>query len=68
MLCQLFGEAVGLERIGIDDNFFELGGHSLTAARLIVRACATVDSRLSIWLLFESPTVARLTDHLRKLS
>ncbi|MFF4083541.1 amino acid adenylation domain-containing protein [Streptomyces sp. NPDC001777] len=62
LACRMFAETLGVPRMGIDDNFFEAGGDSLLAASLLARLRARIDSRLTVAMLFEAPTVARLMD------
>src|SRR5205085_6228313 len=38
VLCGLFAEVLGVDRVGIDDNFFELGGDSIMSIQLVSRA------------------------------
>ncbi|MCC9738080.1 non-ribosomal peptide synthetase [Streptomyces sp. MNU89] len=38
ILCALFAEVLGAERVGPDDNFFRLGGDSITSMQLVSRA------------------------------
>ena len=38
-LCQIFAQALGLERLGVEDDFFLLGGNSLSAMQLMSRIC-----------------------------
>ena len=59
-LAELFGTALGIERIGVDDSFFELGGDSLLATQLLSSLNETFRVDLPLRVLFEATTPAQL--------
>lgn len=36
--CNIFGEVIGIERVGAEDDFFELGGSSISAMKVVLAA------------------------------
>ncbi|WP_345025026.1 amino acid adenylation domain-containing protein, partial [Actinomadura keratinilytica] len=65
LLCGLYAELLGLDRVGADDSFFDLGGDSLLGMRLLARVRAVLGVEISIGELFTGPTpadLARLAD------
>ncbi|HEX7243096.1 MAG TPA: FkbM family methyltransferase, partial [Longimicrobiaceae bacterium] len=61
LLCGVWTEVLGLERVGVADNFFDLGGDSILAIQVVSRARRD-GLRMAPRQLFEYPTVARLAE------
>ncbi|WP_372453275.1 phosphopantetheine-binding protein [Nocardia nova] len=66
VLAVAYAEVLGLTRVGIDDSFFDLGGHSLSATRLVARIRAELGVEVPIQVLFETPTIAKLSKWMRE--
>ncbi|HEY0195197.1 MAG TPA: amino acid adenylation domain-containing protein, partial [Kofleriaceae bacterium] len=54
-VCQVFGELLGVDQVGVLDGFFDLGGNSLLALRLITRLREAGFPELSTATFFAAP-------------
>ncbi|WP_037178201.1 non-ribosomal peptide synthetase, partial [Rhodococcus sp. UNC363MFTsu5.1] len=64
VVASVFGELLGLERVGLDDDFFALGGNSLIAMQVAARLSSALDARVAVRELFEASTVEALAARL----
>ncbi|MEW6732939.1 MAG: amino acid adenylation domain-containing protein, partial [Acidobacteriota bacterium] len=66
-LANIWRELLGVDQIGVNDNFFQLGGNSLLATQMISRVARLFKAELSLWDVFDSPTVANLAAKIKPL-
>ena len=64
-LAEVWAEILQMEKVGRHDNFFNLGGHSLLAVRLAERMRSALGIDLPLRDLFDTPTVAGLSQKLK---
>ncbi|MFD0533578.1 phosphopantetheine-binding protein [Actinomadura luteofluorescens] len=58
VLAEVWGEVLGVSRIGVHDNFFTLGGDSLMAVRAVGRIREAFPADYTLPELFAAPTIA----------
>ena len=63
-LADIYGQVLGIDRVGVDDSFFDLGGDSISAMRLVTVVNTELAAELSVPAIFEAPTVAALAARL----
>ncbi|EON34683.1 Non-ribosomal peptide synthetase modules-related protein [Gordonia terrae C-6] len=61
-VATVFGEVLGIRRVGADDDFFTLGGDSLSASVVTARLGAELGVRIPLRSVFEAPGVAALAE------
>ncbi len=64
-IAAIWQELLGVPRVGLHEDFFELGGHSLLATRVVTRLRESLNCDLPLDALFQSATVARLSERVR---
>lgn len=68
LVCLVWSEVLGLERVGVLDDFFQLGGHSLLATRTTARIAAAIELDVPLKLAFTHPTPRLLAAALEHLA
>ncbi len=64
MLCDMFCEFLGCDRVRIRDDFFDMGGHSLLAMSLVSRIRTVFGVELPLQFVFEAPTILEIARHI----
>lgn len=58
VMTRIWGDVLGLARVGTRDNFFMLGGDSLLATRVASRVRSILEIEFPLETMFQRPTIA----------
>ena len=59
-VARIWGEVLGVEKVGRQENFFDLGGHSLLATQVVARIKQRLGAEVGIKRMFEGGRVAEV--------
>jgi hypothetical protein len=62
LLAEIWGELLGIDKVGVHDGFLELGGDSLLAARVVARVRQAIAADISASRLLEATTVCIMAE------
>ena len=60
MICKIWEEVLGLQRVGITDNFFKIGGNSILAIQLSHRMSKALNHEIKVADVFMNSTIREL--------
>ncbi|MGW6240423.1 non-ribosomal peptide synthase/polyketide synthase [Streptomyces sp. NPDC055094] len=62
LLCRIWAEVLGVDRVGVQDDFFARGGDSITGLKVMLRVQKAVGCELSTRTVFDHPTVSAMAE------
>ena len=65
-LTGIWGDVLGVTKVGVEDNFFELGGHSLRLLQVQIRLQRDLQHAIAVTALFQYPTIRSLAKFLEE--
>ena len=66
VIAGIWGEVLGLERVGVTESFFEMGGHSLLATQVVSRVREVMKVEIGLRKMFEKATVRGLAEEVER--